>query len=254
MAANRIRSLGTDSIFTPPVAIVVYVKALVKSRREPGLWLEDVDVPTIGINDVLIQVLRTGICGTDVHIYKWDEWAQKTIPVPMAIGHEFVGRIVEVGLERRRLLSRATLSAAKATWSAGAAATVSPAAAICARTRMGVGVNRPGAFAEFIALPMTNIWRHHEGDAARCGRDLRPVRQRRAHRALLPGAGRGCADHRRRPIGIMAAAVARARRRALHRDHGPESVPAGTGAQDGRDARRERARDEAARTCRRNSA
>ena len=82
------------------------MKALVKSRREPGLWLEDVDVPKIGINDVLIQVLRTGICGTDVHIYKWDEWAQKTIPVPMAIGHEFVGEIVEVGLQRRRFLPR----------------------------------------------------------------------------------------------------------------------------------------------------
>ena len=70
---------------------MVNVKALVKSRREPGLWLDDVEVPKIGINDVLIQVLRTGICGTDVHIYKWDEWAQKTIPVPMAVGHEFVG-------------------------------------------------------------------------------------------------------------------------------------------------------------------
>ena len=73
------------------------VKALVKSRREPGLWLEDMEVPWIGINDVLVQVLRTGICGTDVHIYKWDEWARKTIPVPMAVGHEFVGKVVEVG-------------------------------------------------------------------------------------------------------------------------------------------------------------
>src|SRR5512141_2099931 len=79
------------------LAIVVDVKALVKSRREPGLWLEDVETPKIGINDVLIRVLRTGICGTDVHIYKWDDWAQKTIPVPMAVGHEFVGEIVEVG-------------------------------------------------------------------------------------------------------------------------------------------------------------
>ena len=71
--------------------------ALVKRRREPGLWLEDVPVPTIDINDVLIEVLRTGICGTDLHIYNWDAWAQKTIPVPMVVGHEFVGRIVEVG-------------------------------------------------------------------------------------------------------------------------------------------------------------
>ena len=73
------------------------MKALVKSKSQPGLWLEDVAVPEIGINDVLIRVLKTGICGTDVHIYKWDEWAQKTIPVPMAIGHEFVGRIEAVG-------------------------------------------------------------------------------------------------------------------------------------------------------------
>ena len=73
------------------------MKALVKSRAERGLWLEEVPVPTIGINDVLIRVRYTGICGTDVHIYAWDEWAQKTIPVPMVIGHEFVGEIVEVG-------------------------------------------------------------------------------------------------------------------------------------------------------------
>jgi threonine 3-dehydrogenase len=73
------------------------MKALVKRSREPGLWLEEVPVPKIGINDVLVKVLRTGICGTDVHIYNWDAWAQKTIPVPMVIGHEFVGQIVEVG-------------------------------------------------------------------------------------------------------------------------------------------------------------
>src|SRR5215469_16799661 len=79
------------------LVIVVPVKALVKSKRERGLWLEEIERPQIGINDVLIQVLRTGICGTDVHIYHWDDWAQRTIPVPMAIGHEFVGRIVETG-------------------------------------------------------------------------------------------------------------------------------------------------------------
>ena len=73
------------------------MKALVKARAERGLWLEDIPEPTMGINDVLIRVLYTGICGTDVHIYNWDDWAQKTIPVPMAIGHEFVGKIVAVG-------------------------------------------------------------------------------------------------------------------------------------------------------------
>ena len=73
------------------------MKALVKSRAEPGLWLEDVPVPDIGIDDVLIRIDRTGICGTDLHIYNWDTWAQKTIPVPMTVGHEFVGMIEEVG-------------------------------------------------------------------------------------------------------------------------------------------------------------
>src|SRR5579885_1193712 len=73
------------------------MKALVKKHREEGLWLDEVPVPEIGINDVLIEILRTGICGTDVHIYNWDAWAQKTIPVPMVVGHEFDGRIVDVG-------------------------------------------------------------------------------------------------------------------------------------------------------------
>ena len=73
------------------------MKALVKAKREPGLWLEDVPVPAYGINDVLIHVERTGICGTDVHIYGWDSWAQETIPVPMVVGHEFVGVVEAVG-------------------------------------------------------------------------------------------------------------------------------------------------------------
>jgi len=73
------------------------MKALVKSKPEPGLWLEEVPVPEIGMNDVLIKIQKTGICGTDVHIYNWDEWAQKTIPIPMPVGHEFVGTIVEIG-------------------------------------------------------------------------------------------------------------------------------------------------------------
>ena len=102
-------------------------------RPKPGLWLEDVPVPEIGINDVLIEVLRTGICGTDVHIYNWDAWAQKTIPVPMVVGHEFVGRIVEVGSNVNDF-HPATSSAARGTWSAGGAATAWPAGGTCART------------------------------------------------------------------------------------------------------------------------
>ena len=73
------------------------MKALVKARPEPGLWLQEVPVPEIGVNDVLIKIHRTAICGTDVHIYNWDKWAQRTIPVPMHVGHEFVGRVVKIG-------------------------------------------------------------------------------------------------------------------------------------------------------------
>ena len=78
------------------------MKALVKAKAEPGLWLEDVPEPEVGINDVLIKVRKTGICGTDLHIYNWDAWAQKTIPVPMVVGHEFVGEVVRRGLQRER--------------------------------------------------------------------------------------------------------------------------------------------------------
>src|SRR5437899_7651716 len=90
-ATHRLTLLSAESLLMPTM------KALVKSKKEVGVWLDNVPIPTIGINDVLIKVLRTGICGTDLHIYKWDAWAQKTIPVPLVIGHEFVGSIVEVG-------------------------------------------------------------------------------------------------------------------------------------------------------------
>src|SRR5450432_777350 len=138
------------------------VKALVKSKAEPGLWLDDVEVPQIGINDVLIQVLRTGICGTDVHIYKWDEWARKTIPVPMAIGHEFVGKIVEVGSNVADFFPGDIVSGEGHVVCGRCRNCFAGRRHMCAHT-MGVGVDRPGAFAEFISLPMTNIWRHHEG-------------------------------------------------------------------------------------------
>ena len=75
------------------------MKSLVKSKREPGIWMEDVPIPSVGHNDVLIKIRKTAICGTDVHIFNWDEWSQTTIPVPMTIGHEFVGEVVEMGQE-----------------------------------------------------------------------------------------------------------------------------------------------------------
>jgi len=138
------------------------MKALVKSARQPGLWLEDVATPEIGINDVLIRVLKTGICGTDVHVYKWDEWAKKTIPVPMAIGHEFVGRIEAVGSNVADFFPGDIVSGEGHVVCGRCRNCFAGRRHMCAHT-MGVGVNRPGAFAEYIALPMTNIWRHHEG-------------------------------------------------------------------------------------------
>jgi threonine 3-dehydrogenase len=143
----------------PDTAGVRKMKALVKSRAEQGLWLEDIPVPEIGINDVLIRVRYTGICGTDVHIYQWDEWAQKTIPVPMAIGHEFVGEIVAVGSNVSDFYPGDIVSGEGHVTCGRCRNCLAGRRHLCAHT-LGVGVNRPGAFAEFISLPMTNIWRH----------------------------------------------------------------------------------------------
>jgi threonine 3-dehydrogenase len=135
------------------------VKALVKSKAAAGLWLDDVPVPKIGINDVLIRVDRTGICGTDVHIFKWDDWARKTIPVPMVIGHEFVGEIVEVGANVSDFFPGNIVSGEGHVVCGRCRNCLAGRRHLCAKTQ-GVGVNRPGAFAEYIALPMTNIWHH----------------------------------------------------------------------------------------------
>ena len=135
------------------------MKALVKSRAERGLWLEDVPVPAIGINDVLIRVRHTGICGTDVHIDNWDDWAQKTIQVPLVIGHEFVGEIVEVGSNVNDFHPGDIVSGEGHVVCGRCRNCLAGRRHLCAYTQ-GVGVNRPGAFAEFISLPMSNIWRH----------------------------------------------------------------------------------------------
>ena len=135
------------------------MKALVKAKSAPGLWLEDIPEPTIGINDVLIRVTHTGICGTDLHIYEWDEWARATIPVPMAIGHEFVGEIVEVGSNVNDFHPGEIVSGEGHVVCGRCRNCLAGRRHLCAHTQ-GVGVNRPGAFAEYIALPMSNIWRH----------------------------------------------------------------------------------------------
>jgi threonine 3-dehydrogenase len=184
------------------------MQALVKSRREPGLWLGEVDVPKIGINDVLIKVLRTGICGTDVHIYKWNEWAQATIPVPMTIGHEFVGRIVETGSNVVDFFPGDLVSGEGHVVCGRCRNCLAGRRHLCAHTQ-GVGVNRPGAFAEYIALPMTNIWRHHESVSLDVAAIFDPFGNA-VHTALsFPVLGEDVLVTGAGPIGIMAAAVAR---------------------------------------------
>ena len=178
-----------------------------KSRREPGLWLEEIERPKIGINDVLIKVLRTGICGTDVHIYKWDEWSQATIPVPMAIGHEFVGRIVETGSNVTDFFPGDLVSGEGHVVCGRCRNCQAGRRQFCAHT-LGVGVNRPGAFAEYIALPMANIWRHHEGVPLDVAAIFDPFGNA-VHTALsFPVLGEDVLITGAGPIGIMAAAVA----------------------------------------------
>jgi len=133
------------------------MKALVKSKAEVGLWLEDVPVPKIGINDVLIQVVKTSICGTDVHIYNWDAWAQKTIPVPMTVGHEFVGRIVEIGSNVHDFKVGDLVSAEGHVVCGHCRNCLAGRRHLC-NAPSGIGVNREGAYAEYISVPVTNIW------------------------------------------------------------------------------------------------
>ena len=184
------------------------MKALVKSRREPGLWLEEVEKPGIGINDVLIRVLRTGICGTDVHIYQWDDWAQKTIPVPMVIGHEFVGRVEAVGSNVADFYPGEIVSGEGHVVCGRCRNCLAGRRHLCAYTK-GVGVNRPGAFAEYIALPMANIWRHKESIPLDVAAIFDPFGNA-VHTALaFPVLGEDVLITGAGPIGIMAAAVAR---------------------------------------------
>src|SRR4029434_6334496 len=137
------------------------MKALVKAHASPGLTLQDVPEPKCGINDVLIKVRRTGICGTDLHIYKWDAWAQKTIPVPMVVGHEFVGEIIEVGSNVNDFFPGEIVSGEGHVVCGRCRNCLAGRRHLCAHTQ-GVGVDRPRVFAEVIALPMANICRHHE--------------------------------------------------------------------------------------------
>jgi threonine 3-dehydrogenase len=184
------------------------MKALVKRKAEPGLWLEDVPRPDIGINDVLIRVERTGICGTDLHIYKWDDWARKTIPVPMVVGHEFVGQIVAVGSNVVDFHPGDLVSGEGHVVCGRCRNCLAGRRHLCAHT-MGIGVNRPGAFAEYLALPMTNVWIHDQA----IDRDVAAIFDpfgNAVHTALsFPLLGEDVLITGAGPIGMMAAAVVR---------------------------------------------
>ena len=184
------------------------MKALVKSRSERGLWLEDVPEPGIGINDVKIRVLLTGICGTDLHIFQWDEWARKTIPVPLVIGHEFVGEIVEVGSNVADFHPGEIVSGEGHVVCGLCRNCLAGRRHLCAHTK-GVGVNRPGAFAEYIVLPMSNIWRHSRQIALEVASIFDPFGNA-VHTALsFPVLGEDVLITGAGPIGLMAAAVVR---------------------------------------------
>jgi threonine 3-dehydrogenase len=184
------------------------MKAIVKSKAEPGLWLEDVPEPEIGINDVLIRVLKTGICGTDVHIYNWDAWAQATIKVPTVLGHEIVGEISEVGSNVNDFYPGVIVSVEGHLVCGRCRNCMAGRRFKCANT-LGVGVQTDGGFAEFMAVPMTNIWKHEADINLDVAAIFDPFGNA-VHTALafevfsedvlITGAG---------PIGIMAAAVAK---------------------------------------------
>jgi threonine 3-dehydrogenase len=184
------------------------MKALAKTKAEPGIWMIDAPVPEIGPKDVLVKIHRTGICGTDVHIYKWDEWARSVIPVPMIVGHEFSGEIARVGAEvadlriGQRVSGEGHVVGMKSRASRAGKYHLDP-------DTKGIGVNLPGAFAEYLRIPAFNVIPLPDAVDDEIGAILDPLGNA-VHTVLafdlvgedviITGAG---------PIGIMAAAVAR---------------------------------------------
>jgi threonine 3-dehydrogenase len=184
------------------------MKALVKARAEKGLWLQDVPEPTVGINDVLIRVHRTGICGTDVHIYDWDEWAAKKIQAPLVVGHEFVGEIVEVGSNVADFQAGQIVSGEGHVVCGRCRNCLAGRRHLCADSK-GVGVDRAGAYAEYVVLPMTNVWVHDAGIDQDVAAIFDPFGNA-VHTALsFPTLGEDVLVTGAGPIGIMGAAVAR---------------------------------------------
>jgi len=184
------------------------MKALVKAKAERGIWMEDIPEPEVGHNDVLIKIKRTAICGTDIHIYQWDDWAQSTIPVPLAVGHEFAGEIVAVGSEVKGLDSGDRVSAEGHITCGVCRNCRAGRRHLCIHT-VGVGVDRPGAFAEYLSVPAFNVFKLPDAIGDDMAAILDPLGNA-THTALsfdlvgedvlITGAG---------PIGIMAVAIAR---------------------------------------------
>jgi threonine 3-dehydrogenase len=184
------------------------MKSLVKAKREPGIWMEDVPIPEYGVNDVLIKIHKTAICGTDIHIYSWDDWAQATIPVPMTVGHEFYGEIAEIGHEVKGFSIGQRVSG-EGHITCGMCRNCRAGKRHLCRNTLGVGVNRPGCFAEYLALPASNVLPLPDnisgeqaaildpfGNATHCALAFDMV----GEDVLITGAG---------PIGIMAVAIAK---------------------------------------------
>ena len=184
------------------------MKALSKLKAEPGIWMTDAPKPEVGHNDLLIKIRKTAICGTDVHIYKWDEWASKTIPTPMVVGHEYVGEVVDMGQEVRGFQVGDRVSG-EGHITCGHCRNCRAGRVHLCRNTTGVGVNREGAFAEYLVIPAFNAFKIPDNISDELASIFDPFGNA-VHTALsfdlvgedvlITGAG---------PIGIMAAAVAK---------------------------------------------
>ena len=184
------------------------MKALVKKQSGEGLWLEDVPQPGVAANDVLIKVGRAGICGTDLHIYKWNDWASKTVPVPLVVGHEFVGEIVEVGGDVRDYRVGELVSGEGHVVCGHCRNCMAGRRHLCNDTA-GIGVTRPGAFAEYIALPQTNVWVHKPGIDLDVASIFDPFGNATHSTLSFPVLGEDVLVTGAGPIGIISAAIAR---------------------------------------------
>lgn len=184
------------------------MKALVKNRAEAGLWRGDVPLPEPGINDVLIKVHKTGICGTDLHIYEWDEWARSAIKTPLVIGHEFVGEVAAVGSNVADFHAGEIVSGEGHVVCGRCRNCLAGRRHLCANTQ-GVGVNRAGAFAEYISLPVSNVWRHSAHVTLDIAAIFDPFGNAVHTTLAFPVLGEDVLITGAGPIGIMATAVAR---------------------------------------------